>query len=68
VRVDPETLYTWKTVRLGRINESGHVEVVWGSEKPVRPEPFPPSRTRAAWETFLDGLHRGWGGRWGASE
>ena len=68
VRVDPETLYTWKTVRLGRVKESGRVEVVWSSEKAVRPEPFPPSRSRAEWEQFLDGLHRGWGGRWAAPE
>jgi urea transport system substrate-binding protein len=68
VRVDAETLYTWNTVRLGRIAPSGRVEVVWGSEKPVRPEPFPPSRTRPEWEAFLDGLHRSWGGRWAAAD
>jgi urea transport system substrate-binding protein len=64
VRIDPETQHTWKTVRLGRIIEGGQFEIVWSSEKPVRPVPFPPTRSRAEWNAFLRNLSTGWGGNW----
>ena len=64
VRIDPENQHTWKTMRLGQIVEGGQFEVVWSSEKPIRPEPFPSSRPRAAWNEFLDELFRSWDGRW----
>jgi urea transport system substrate-binding protein len=64
VRIDPENQHTWKTMRLGRIVEGGQFEVVWSSEKPIRPEPYPNSRSPAAWDKFLAGLYKDWGGRW----
>jgi urea transport system substrate-binding protein len=64
VEVDPTNLHTLQTARVGRINKDGRFEDVYVSPKPVRPEPFPPSRTRAAWEEFLNDLHQQWGGRW----
>ncbi len=64
VRVDPESQHTWKTMRLGRIIEHGQFDVVWSSEKPIRPEPYPSSRSAADWNKFLAHLFREWGGRW----
>jgi urea transport system substrate-binding protein len=71
VRIDPDTVYTWRVIRLGRISEDGQFEILWSSETPRRPVPFPlgaEHRTPAAWEHFLDELHRGWGDRWEAPE
>jgi len=39
-------------------------DVVWTTGIPIRPVPFPATRTRPAWESFVDDLRRGWGGRW----
>ena len=64
VRIDPESQHTWKTMRLGRVVEGGQFEVVWSSERPMRPEPYPASRSVAAWNQFLTDLHRSWGGHW----
>lgn len=64
VYVDPENRHTWKTVRIGRVNERGMFDIVWSSGRPVRPVPFPIFRTREAWERQLQSLHRGWGGSW----
>jgi urea transport system substrate-binding protein len=64
VRIDSENQHTWKTVRLGKIVEGGQFEIVWSSEKPIRPEPYPKSRPAAAWDEFLAGLYRQWGGHW----
>jgi urea transport system substrate-binding protein len=64
VRVDSENQHTWKTMRLGRITADGQFETIWSSERPIRPEPFPTSRSRDKWTAFLAGCHREWGGRW----
>jgi hypothetical protein len=49
-------------MRLGKIVEGGQFEIVWSSEKPIRPEPYPSSRSAAAWNEFLAGLSREWDG------
>jgi len=55
VRIDPENQRTWKTMRLGRIVEGGQFDVVWSSEKPIRPEPYPSSRSTPLGMNFLLG-------------
>jgi urea transport system substrate-binding protein len=64
VRIDAENQHTWKTMRLGRIVEGGQFEIIWSSEKPIRPEPFPGSRSPTAWKDFLNQLYEIWGGNW----
>ncbi|HTU22574.1 MAG TPA: transporter substrate-binding protein, partial [Gemmataceae bacterium] len=65
VRIDPATQYVCKVVRVGQIGERGQLKIVWSSEEPVAPQPFPPSRKREQWQQFLAELHQYWGGRWG---
>jgi urea ABC transporter urea binding protein len=62
VTVDEETQHTWRPVYVGRIRSDGQFDIVWNSEKPIRPIPYPKSRTHAEWESFLENLHRSWGG------
>jgi len=62
VSVDDETQHTWRPVYVGRIRNDGQFDVVWSSGKPVRPIPYPTSRTKSEWESFLDNLYRTWGG------
>ncbi|HVT42918.1 MAG TPA: urea ABC transporter substrate-binding protein [Thermoanaerobaculia bacterium] len=62
VYIDPENLHTWKTVRIGRIDEKGQFDIVWTSGRPVRPVPFPIFRSTDEWLEFLEGLRREWGG------
>jgi len=64
VRIDAENQHTWKTMRLGRIVEGGQFEIVWSSENPIRPEPYPGSRSPAVWDEFLNKLYKTWGGGW----
>jgi urea transport system substrate-binding protein len=64
--IDPETQHTWRPVRVGRIRADGQFDIVWDSHRPVRPQPFPISRTPAEWQRFLDNLQAGWGGHWAA--
>ena len=64
IAVDPNTQHTWRPVFIGRIRGDGQFDIVWTSRTSVRPMPFPISRSRSAWEKFVDGLYREWGGRW----
>ena len=68
VRIDPESGYTWLPARIGRVGRDGVIEVVpgLGSDVPVRPEPFPRTRTPAEWTGFLTGLKGKWFGHWEA--
>jgi urea transport system substrate-binding protein len=64
VYIDPENQHTWKTVRVGKITADGQFAIVWNSDKPIRPQPYPLSRSPAEWETFLQSLYQGWNNNW----
>jgi urea transport system substrate-binding protein len=68
VQIDAENNHTWKTMRLARIVDGGQFSVVWSTEKAIRPEPYPASRSIAEWHEFLQKLYDGWGGRWTRAE
>jgi urea ABC transporter urea binding protein len=64
VFVDGENGHAWKTVRIGRIRADGQFDVVWTTGRPIQPVPYPPGRTRAQWDAFLQDLYQRWGARW----
>jgi urea transport system substrate-binding protein len=64
VSVDPATHHTWRPVYIARMRTDGQFDIVWTSEKPVRPVPYPISRSRAAWDAYLADLYVGWGNSW----
>ena len=66
VRIDAASQHTFKTPRIGKILVDGQFEVVWMAAKPVRPTPYPSSRTTAQWKAFLHDLYTGWGEQWAA--
>jgi urea transport system substrate-binding protein len=62
VTVDDETHHTWRPVYVGQIRADGQFDLVWSSEKSVRPIPYPPSRSRSEWDLYLERLEQTWGG------
>jgi urea transport system substrate-binding protein len=64
VRMDPETLHTSKVFRIGRITARSRFEVVYSSESPIAPVPYPNTRSKGDWDAFLLDLHLRWGGQW----
>ena len=62
ISIDATTQHTWRPVYIGRVRGDGQFEIVWSSEKAVRPIPFPTSRSPVEWEAFLDELYRSWDG------
>lgn len=66
VRVDRDTRYTWRVMRIGRVRLDGQFEILSNTEWAYPPEPFPSTRPRKEWELFLHELYTGWGDHWQA--
>lgn len=64
VRIDPATQHTSKTFRIGRITRQGRFEVIYSTESPIAPIPYPSTRSQGEWDAFLMDLHLRWGGNW----
>ena len=59
LRLDPGNNHAWKMFRMGKLVGGNHIEVVYGSDKLLSPDPFR-GRTRAEWEALLQFLHSQW--------
>lgn len=66
VRIDAATQHTFKTPRIGRVQNDGQFEIVWTAAKPQQPIPYPASRTTEQWRAYLHDLYTGWGDQWSA--
>jgi urea transport system substrate-binding protein len=64
ISVDAETQHLWRPVSIGRIRRDGQFDIVWSSEKSVRPIPYPSWRSHQEWDAFLNELFRRWGNNW----
>jgi urea transport system substrate-binding protein len=62
--IDADNHHAWKPARIGRVLPSRQFEIVWSSDGPIRPEPFPGDRSREQWDRFLKDLYDGWKGNW----
>ncbi|RTR40177.1 ABC transporter substrate-binding protein [Shewanella canadensis] len=56
VSVDMGSQHLWKTVRIGRVQSDGQFEIVWRSDSPIRPTPFPKYHSRSIWLQRLQEL------------
>jgi urea transport system substrate-binding protein len=64
VRIDPHTHHISKYVRIGKISENRTFDVVYSSDDPIIPIPYPATRPRADWDAVLSDMHLLWGGQW----
>ena len=68
VSIDPSNNHTWKRVRVGKIQSNGQFNIIWDSEKAIRPVPYPLIyRTKKEWDQFLMKLYTQWNNQWAAS-
>lgn len=65
VYIDPSNQHTWRMVRIGQFLENGQIKEIWKSAKPIPPEPYPPFKSKAEWESLLQQLYDKWGQQWG---
>jgi urea transport system substrate-binding protein len=66
VAVDRFTQHLWKPVYIGRIRPDLEFDIIWQTEKPVRPIPYPTYRSPAAWDAFIEEHFHAWGSAWAA--
>ena len=62
VSVDDETQHTWRPVYVGQIRADGQFDLVWSSEKPVRPIPYPARDRMRNGMRFWTICTEAWGG------
>jgi urea transport system substrate-binding protein len=56
--ISSENRHAARMALIGQVDESLEFDVVWNSPKPIPPEPFPASRTKAEWEAWLKEVER----------
>ncbi len=56
-----------RTIRIGRLNETGSFDILWTSKWPITASPYPIFRTTAYWNDLLNRLYQGWNGQWAAA-
>ena len=64
VYIDDESRHSWKIVRLGKIRSDGQFTILWDSQKPIRPIPYPLYQDKAFWEKLLLKFYHQWGNKW----
>lgn len=64
--VDWENLHLWQPALVGEMMPDGQFRIVWRTAGPIKPAPWPTTRSRSEWERFLDGLRQQWQGKWQA--
>lgn len=64
ISVDRETQHTWRPFYVGKVRGDGQIAIVWSITKPIRPVPYPFSRTKEEWNRFLDETYEGWNRNW----
>ncbi|MDR3635642.1 MAG: urea ABC transporter substrate-binding protein [Isosphaeraceae bacterium] len=64
IAIDRETQHTWRPFYLAKMRADGQFEIVYTTQKPVQPVPYPFGRSRSEWDAFLNGLYAGWGNQW----
>ena len=64
ITVDSSTRHTWRSFNIGQIRGDGQISIVWSADSPIRPIPYPRTRSRMAWDDYLDDLYLGWDRQW----
>ncbi len=64
ITIDPSTRHAWRSFNMGQIRTDGTIQIVWSADYPIRPVPYPRSRSVIQWDAFLADLFRQWNNNW----
>jgi urea transport system substrate-binding protein len=64
ISIDAQTNHTWRPVYIGKARRDGQFDIVWTSQKTIRPIPYPITRTQEEWDLMLSNFYRGWKNSW----
>jgi urea transport system substrate-binding protein len=66
VSVDINNHHLWQRVYIGKANAKGQFDLVWQSQLPVSPLPWPTGHSPQGWQKQEQNLYQQWGGQWQA--
>ncbi|MBL4760947.1 MAG: transporter substrate-binding protein, partial [Mariprofundaceae bacterium] len=66
IAIDQNSHHVWKTLRIGRIRSDQQFDILWSSERAIRPSPYPAVVSKLEANRFLEQLYRGWDNHWHA--
>ncbi len=64
VGIDPDNQHLAKIVRVGQILPTGQFKIVFSTEEPVKPIPYPAYKSKEAWDEFLNNMYAEWNQNW----
>ncbi len=64
VGIDPDNQHLAKIVRVGQILDTGQFKIVFSTEEPVKPIPYPIYKSKEAWDEFLNNMYTEWNQNW----
>jgi urea transport system substrate-binding protein len=64
VSIDHDSLHSWKTVRIGQADATGQFHVVWQSNYPIQPSPFPLMVSKQQARDYIQGWYERWNRHW----
>ena len=64
ISIDLDNQHTHRIARIGQLQENEQYKIVWSSETPIKPDPYPKYKSHKEWESFLQDLNKKWRGHW----
>lgn len=64
VGIDPKTQHLTKSVRVGQIQETGQFKIIFSTEEPITPIPYPSYKSKEGWNEFLNNMYDQWDQNW----
>lgn len=64
VGIDPDNQHLAKIVRVGQILPTGQFKIIFSTEEPVNPIPYPSYKSKEAWNEFLNKMYTAWNQNW----
>ena len=64
VGIDPDNQHLAKIVRVGQILPTGQFKIVFSTEEPVKPIPYPTYKSKEDWNEFLNKMYMEWNQSW----
>lgn len=53
-----DTLHAWRAAFIGKTRYDGQFDIVWDSKKQIKPLPYPPYKTKAEWNEFVQNWYK----------
>lgn len=66
VHISKKNNHMLKIARIGKVKDGGQFDIIWTSEKFIRPQPYLSYRTKEEWDKVVFDFYNGWGENWEA--